>query len=739
MKNKKEKVTVAIRVRPALEREVSAKGTFYSCVGLPQNGEDGEVYVVKKDVPVLVDESGVLLSGENPATLEKFRFDRVFGTSATTAVVYSSVCGGIVKSAMKGRNNTIFAYGQTGSGKTYTMFAGKDAIVDQISAELFSSSSVEVSASFMQIYNRITSDLSATHKSQSLQVQENSETGEILVPGLSKTKIESCGQLNKFIKHCLKNRITIGTRLNSTSSRSHAILTFHLTCRTNETQAKINIVDLAGSERVKDSKVTGNDFRDAVSINTSLLSLARVVRAVNSSLKKPAHIPYRDNPLCTVLKDAIGGNSRTTLIATISPSQRHCQETVSTLKFAAACSRVQNTISYNKLALAPIAQKMKSKKTSRKKTNPTVPWNSVVLGKHNGGRYFTKTSLGNISYLAYGNPVNQAVICLHGSPSCAETWYWLFGALVYSNYYVIAIDMPGCGESSGKELRCRSEYALKKGNAASLVDEVRNILEIENYSLVGYDWGAGIALAMATSKKYRKALNNIIAFHPPAMKDQLADKNLRNIVCPVQIIFSKRDNFHPWNSWKGTAKRMKSMLPKLYKEYIFTERHDETIQLEIIQFLTGKNPISNLKHVYDRPKTIDVNVDGKAVERHSNVVFLEKAKAGHYEPECFEAKDPTIDAVAELRSIVSAKNPANLFQKVISNNTLESCLARELPVIDRDTLLEEPDIFLRYGIWKQFDIPGMRSVHQSPRFPRSTSASESTGLLNSIRRCIFDV
>ena len=113
-----ENVVVAVRIRPPLEREINRKTGYNSCIGLQRK----DVFVMKKDVPVLIDETGKLLSSQDPSALERFRFDHTFGSDVNTATVYKTICKDTIPSILDGKNQTIFAYGQTGSGKTHTMF-----------------------------------------------------------------------------------------------------------------------------------------------------------------------------------------------------------------------------------------------------------------------------------------------------------------------------------------------------------------------------------------------------------------------------------------------------------------------------------------------------------------------------------------------------------------------------------------------------------------------------------------
>ena len=582
----KENVTVALRIRPALRREVEG-GAYNSCIGL----QDRDVFVVKKDIPILVDDKGAIVS-DDTSCLDRFRYDYSFGTKSDTLTVYDTVCKGVVNGVLQGINQTIFAYGQTGSGKTFTMLSDENSIVKMCARDLFQSSEVAtVHVSYMQIYNGIISDLTTTENQENLRIRENVESGETYVEGLRMLKVSSEKELVKFMQRAGSNRKSVSTKLNSSSSRSHAVLTFYI--ESKDYVAKLNIVDLAGSERVKDSEVVGKNFTEAVHINTSLSSLARVVRALND--KKAKHVPYRDSPLCLLLKDALGGNCKTIVIATVSPSMKHCQETLSTLRFGAACSHVCNRIKHKPIRKTiSSAWRSKSSVESKIETNYHA-WKNFNI-QNMGGRTYLQTSFGKISLLAYGNPSHPLVICLHGSPSSAEYRYggFLLSCLVYHNFFAVAIDMPGCGKSTGKQLKCRCEYALKQGQAGDLVNEIRKKLGAKKYSIVGYDWGAGIGLAMSTSKKFNGPIERVVSFHPPAMTDHLGNKrNVQGIKSKVMVIFSKRDNFHPWNKWKSAANMMKKVLGNdRYHQYIFKGADDWNvleIEHEIASFLTGKN------------------------------------------------------------------------------------------------------------------------------------------------------
>ena len=711
-------VVVVVRVRPALARELSAelhtgKKGYRACVGLVDG--KSEIFVTKKDEPVLIHEDGCPHSDTD--ALERFRFDYVFGTKATTDEVYYAALHDLVSSTVEGINNTILAYGQTGSGKTHTMLQGDRAIVSMLAQELFAPKrdcKLTINASYIQIYNKHVSDLlvaSPTGGAQADSLPVRERDCEVFVRGITMVPIGSVAALNQIVAQGSKHRATIATLLNSTSSRSHAILTLYVDNPQLGSHAKINIVDLAGSERVKDSGVTGSNMIDAIAINSSLLALARVVCAVNNPLS--THVPYRDHPLCLLLQDAIGGNCKTTVIATVSPAQRHCHETVSTLRFARACSRVENRVHRN-------LHRLRSKCVTKRRQSPTiandVPWRGLQVSALNGGRCYMDTSFGRLSYLAYGTPTDPVVMCLHGSPSDADSCYgsWLLPALVHSNYFVVALDMPACGRSGGTLLKCRSEYVLQKNGAAEVVHEVCAALGARRYSLVGYDWGAGIALAMATKKKFNRHLEHVVAFHPPGMSEHLDIRTLQKITPKVQLIFGKNDNMHPWKHWASTAKRLQKVLRNRYEQYIFKERKDVDIERAIVTFLTGKDPAKHPIHVYACPTIAEMDTCGDEVESHSNIVFASNALS--YDAAIFEKTDRNVQAAQRFVERRSERQWLHNLYKALKTSTRDAeMLTSYLPPIDVRTLLQEPQLLVRCGAWS--DVPtGFYKMLESPRF-----------------------
>lgn len=568
------KVRVAVRVRPALAREVVG-GAFHGCLacvptarGAEAKGGDrggGAVFITTADRPLLVDK-GQSYDGQDG--VRRFCFDRVFDQDTRTASVYDACCKDLVKDVLNGVNGTVFAYGQTGTGKTHTLLGtpGEPGVVALAARDLFragaamqssasgavDSGNVHVEVSYAQIYNQVVSDLfkppaqGGASSRDSLALRESATTGEVVVQGLTHAHVSSLADVLALVERGGRNRKVISTALNSTSSRSHAVLTFYVSvekqrvekqptsddsasdgsacsdvdrtstgrdgrdvgsCKvvTEFTTAKLHVVDLAGSERVKDSAVDGQNLRDACNINLSLFHLATVVNALATNSDSDTrrarwrgrdgsgsgggsgggggsgsrcHVPYKNDKLCFLLKDALGGNCLTALVATVSPAQLHARESLGTLQFASCCARVQNRATRQVVRRRRLAPHRSTAAAQAKEPEPEVPWVGVLPGDATrcpGGRITVATAqFGALSCLAFGNPQAPLALCLHGYPSCAEACYgqFLLPALVHAGFYAVALDMPGCGRSPpgpNGPLRTRSEFNLAPNGAADVV------------------------------------------------------------------------------------------------------------------------------------------------------------------------------------------------------------------------------------------------------------------------------
>lgn len=269
----------------------------------------------------------------------------------------------LLDNAFKGYNNCIFAYGQTGSGKSYSMmgYGEEYGVIPRICKEMFEridsiqdknlTSTVEVS--YLEIYNEHVRDLLNLKSKGNLRVREHPSTGPY-VEDLAKLVVRSFAEIEHLMDEGNKARTVAATNMNETSSRSHAVFTLTLTQKRHDVEtnmdtekvAKISLVDLAGSERATSTGATGARLKEGAEINRSLSTLGRVIAALadrsSGKATKGALVPYRDSVLTWLLKDSLGGNSLTAMIAAISPADINFEETLSTLRYADSAKRIKN-------------------------------------------------------------------------------------------------------------------------------------------------------------------------------------------------------------------------------------------------------------------------------------------------------------------------------------------------------------------------------------------------------------
>jgi len=277
-----------------------------------------------------------------------FKFDSIL-QDASQEEVFNAAALDVVESVVEGVNGTIFAYGQTGSGKTFTISGENSSyvqrgIIPRTAHHIFREidmrvdREVTVRCSFLEIYNEELYDLFTDSPGSPAPLAVVEENGVTKIRGLTKRVVASEEEALAMFFSGEAARSTARHTLNDQSSRSHCIFTLYLETRQGGDaderviQSKINLVDLAGSERTKKTDVSGQTLIEASYINKSLTFLEQAVNAITK--KTPGHIPYRNSQLTCVLKDAIGGNCKTSMIACVWPESAHAEETVSTLRFA---------------------------------------------------------------------------------------------------------------------------------------------------------------------------------------------------------------------------------------------------------------------------------------------------------------------------------------------------------------------------------------------------------------------
>lgn len=289
-------------------------------------------------------------------------FDRDDPHYAGQENVFDDLGVPLLDNAFQGYNNCIFAYGQTGSGKSYSMmgYGEETGIIPRICKVMFEridgiqhdpNVKCTVEVSYLEIYNERVRDLLNPASKGNLRVREHPATGPY-VEDLAKLAVQSFPEIENLMDEGNKARTVAATNMNETSSRSHAVFTLTLTQKRHDVEtnmdsekvAKISLVDLAGSERATSTGATGARLKEGAEINRSLSTLGRVIAALAdlSSGKKNLKVPYRDSVLTWLLKDSLGGNSMTAMIAAISPADINFEETLSTLRYADSAKRIKN-------------------------------------------------------------------------------------------------------------------------------------------------------------------------------------------------------------------------------------------------------------------------------------------------------------------------------------------------------------------------------------------------------------
>ncbi|XP_034695034.1 kinesin-like protein KIN-5C [Vitis riparia] len=303
-----------------------------------------------------------------------FTFDKVFGPSAQQKDLYEQAVIPIVNEVLEGFNCTIFAYGQTGTGKTYTMegeckrsksgpngeLPPEAGVIPRAVQQIFDTlesqnAEYSVKVTFLELYNEEITDLLAPEEisraalddkqKKQLPLMEDGKGG-VLVRGLEEEIVTSASEIFTLLERGSAKRRTAETLLNKQSSRSHSLfsITIHIKEATPEGEelikcGKLNLVDLAGSENISRSGAREGRAREAGEINKSLLTLGRVINALVEHL---GHIPYRDSKLTRLLRDSLGGRTKTCIIATVSPAVHCLEETLSTLDYAHRAKNIKN-------------------------------------------------------------------------------------------------------------------------------------------------------------------------------------------------------------------------------------------------------------------------------------------------------------------------------------------------------------------------------------------------------------
>ncbi|XP_054153934.1 kinesin-like protein KIF11 [Oppia nitens] len=337
---------------------------FVRCRPLKANEKKNVIEVISDRKEVRINESKNSNERYNSKT---FTFDNAFNADTSQLHIYKCVVEPLIQQVVMGYNCTVFAYGQTGTGKTYTM-EGERSLEDNVCSwaddplagiipralhQLFETLADEkceytVRVSFLELYNEELYDLlSSIDDTTKLKIYEDStRKGSIIVDGLEDITVHSKAEIYDILRKGSAKRQTAATLMNACSSRSHTI--FSVTVHIKESAidgedlvkiGKLNLVDLAGSENIGRSGAIDKRAREAGNINQSLLTLGRVI---TSLVDRCPHIPYRESKLTRLLQESLGGRTKTSIIATISPNIADADDTLSTLEYAQRAKKITN-------------------------------------------------------------------------------------------------------------------------------------------------------------------------------------------------------------------------------------------------------------------------------------------------------------------------------------------------------------------------------------------------------------
>jgi hypothetical protein len=323
-------ISVMIRIRPSIKRE----NGFDKCIE-----SDNNIIRIRSD----------------DLSTKDFEFDKVFDEDASQQDIMEHVGTPLIENIYAGYNCCILAYGQSGSGKTHTMLGSNDqrGLIPNICNTIFDKKRPDVqyqcSISFVEIYAEKLRDL-LNPEEKNVGLRQWGANQSPTITNLSEKAVDSAEKALLFLELGNRNRIVHSTNLNDRSSRSHAIFIMNWTQLiekngiVNTRSSKIYLVDLAGSEKIAISGVTGVRQDEAIAINSSLSALSRVIFALSKNAK---FTNFRDSCLTWLLSDCLGGNSKTTMIANISPSVINNKETLSTLRYAANAKKIKRCVYIN--------------------------------------------------------------------------------------------------------------------------------------------------------------------------------------------------------------------------------------------------------------------------------------------------------------------------------------------------------------------------------------------------------
>ncbi|KAJ6931870.1 kinesin-like protein KIN-4C [Populus alba x Populus x berolinensis] len=449
-----------------------------------------------------------------------FTYDYVYGSTASPSLeIFNDCVAPLVEALLNGYNATVLAYGQTGSGKTYTMgtnYSGEGSnigIIPKVMDSIFKrveaaneSSEFLIRVSFIEIFKEEVFDLldpnsAAFSKGEwvnaakpavpsrvPIQIRETANGG-ITLAGVTEAEVRNKEEMASYLSRGSLSRATGSTNMNSQSSRSHAIFTITMeqkkisSCPIGVNNddigddilcAKLHLVDLAGSERAKRTGADGMRFKEGIHINKGLLALGNVISALGDEKKKKegGHVPYRDSKLTRLLQDSLGGNSKTVMIACVSPADTNAEETLNTLKYANRARNIQNKAVVNRDPMAAQMQQMRGQIEQLQaellfyRGDATIPFDELQILKH-------KVSLLEVSNAELQRELQERrLTCEHLNQRAVD-------AQIEKDKLIMQIESARNGKSG---MRLTPDYELVKMYVSKIQELEGELLHLKNLS-----------------------------------------------------------------------------------------------------------------------------------------------------------------------------------------------------------------------------------------------------------------
>lgn len=398
---------------------VAAKGVSNAeCVQVvvrcrPMNSkekEENRMHIVDIDTNL----NQVSLKACEGGVARSFTFDGAFDEKTQQRPFYDDACFPLVESILEGFNATIFAYGQTGCGKSFSMQGPASppappemrGVIPNAFAHLFefvkSTRDIEflVRCSYLELYNEVVRDLLDTKTDKTCDIRQDPKKG-IFVNNLSEVVVDTAEKIQAVLDRGLSGRTVAATAMNAESSRSHSIFTIIIEMSSKDPDTgrdilragKLNLVDLAGSERQKKTGAAGDILKQGAMINQSLTTLGNVIQSLAEARE---HVPYRDSKLTRLLQDSLGGNTKTLMIAALSPADYNYDETLSTLRYANRAKNIKNKPKINEDPKDTLLRTYKDEIARLKKQlEEYMSGGGAPPGESEGGEGSSGTNAGN--------------------------------------------------------------------------------------------------------------------------------------------------------------------------------------------------------------------------------------------------------------------------------------------------------------------------------------------------------